>query len=269
MSGGLATRDRRDAIIYKGAVKLQYNGDGWFVRPVFNTYVHDFHTRHRSTPGYQNYVDRSDTHVGADLGLKVGPDSFVTLGYRAGRQTQADVLDVPTDYSSRYHRALVGLEAKPVSWFTFNGAIGPDFRTFTGDTPSGFDDQQVFLFANVSASVRPTDRDTVTLLITRLVQPGFGGRSAYEDTVYALTWKHVNGPFAVSLAGRAHRGEFLAPVVRDDWIYTISPSVEYRFNAHAAMELGYAYELGDSRIDEMPGREYERHVVYAALRLTY
>lgn len=267
--GGLAIRDRRDAVIYKSTIKAQYTADGWFVRPIVNAYVHDFQTRHLSTPGYQNFADRSDLSVGVDLGLKIAADSFVTLGYRAGWQTQADVLAVPTDYTNRYQRVLLGLEAKPAPWLTLNAALGPDFRTFTGDTPAGFDDEQVFLSANVSASVRPSDRDTITLLITRLVLPGFGGRSAFEDSVYSLTWKHVNGPLTISLGGRAHRGEFLDPVVRDDWVYTISPSVEYRFNAHATVEVGYACELGDSRIDNTPGREYERHVVYGAVKLSY
>jgi hypothetical protein len=267
--GGLAVRDRRDALIYRGTIKAQYSAETWFVRPISQFYFHDFQTRQLATPGYQNYADRSDINVGLDSGLKVAKETFLTLGYRAGWQSQQDVLAVSTDYANSYHRVLFGVEAKPTNWFTLNGAVGPDFRNFDGDTPVGFDDSQTFVFANVSATLKPTERDTLTALVTRLVQPGFGGRSAYEDSAFSLTWKHTRGKFTASLAGKANRGDFLSPVQRDDWVYTVSPSVEYKINPHASVEVGYAYELGDSQFDATPGRDYERHVTYAAVKLAY
>lgn len=114
--GGVPIRDRRDAAIYKMNYKVQYTSGSWLVRPQFAAYIHDFQTLHESTPGYENYVDRSDFGQGVDVGYKFMKDTYLIAGYRYGWQHQAELLDSPVEYSNLYQRLLFGLEGKPLPW---------------------------------------------------------------------------------------------------------------------------------------------------------
>jgi hypothetical protein len=70
-AGGSPVRDWRDALAYRSSVQLKQSWGAWFARPAFTFYDHDFQTIHKSTPGYQNYVDRSEFTVSAaDSGNK-------------------------------------------------------------------------------------------------------------------------------------------------------------------------------------------------------
>ena len=64
-------------------------------------------------------------------------------------------------------------------------------------------------------------------------------------------------------------GDWLAPVSREDWIYTVSASVGYTFHRHWNAELGYSYDWVDSRVDNTEGREFTRHLVALGVRYNF
>ena len=70
------------AAIYKMNYKVQYISGAWVVRPQFAAYIHDFQTKHESTAGYENYVDRSEFTAGVDVGYKFMQDTYLVVGYR-------------------------------------------------------------------------------------------------------------------------------------------------------------------------------------------
>ncbi|MBE7502498.1 MAG: hypothetical protein HS113_19870 [Verrucomicrobiales bacterium] len=49
-----------------------------------------------------------------------------------------------------------------------------------------------------------------------------------------------NAQWAANAGFRLYIGEWLAPVERDDWIYTASAGVSYQHDAHWSADLGYS-----------------------------
>ncbi|MCU0785728.1 MAG: hypothetical protein MUF81_17130, partial [Verrucomicrobia bacterium] len=139
--GGIPLRDRRDALIYRGGLKLTWTLGNFFLRPVGSAYIHDFGTKQKlaaTVPAplfYVNYNDRQDVNGGLDLGYKLAEKTSLVAGYRYGRQDQfrgpsvfnaAVFADSP--YDSAYHRALVGVEGSPTPWLKLAVLGGPEFR---------------------------------------------------------------------------------------------------------------------------------------------
>jgi len=130
--GGIPLRDRRDAFIYRGGLKLTYTLDRFFLRPVASAYVHDFKTLQQTLVAplvYENYIDRQDVNGGLDIGYDVGNKTFLILGYRYGQQDQYKLLGVDSPYDSSYHRILFGVEGSPVPWLKLAALGGPEIRT--------------------------------------------------------------------------------------------------------------------------------------------
>lgn len=270
-AGGPAVRDRRDATIYRSSFAVTQELGKWFVRPSFSFYLHDFQTDHRATPGYQNYVDRSEIVGGSDLGTPLNKEFSVWAGYRYGIQDQAQLLLFPEEYDCTFHRALLGVDGQLFKWCKIGVTIGPEFRRYGDKVPAAFGDRrETILYVDAMATATPTKTDTITLLLKRFEQPGFSGRSTYDDLTCDLSWKHkFDATWTVGLGGRAYNTDFLTPVVRNDWILSASVFVNYTLNARWNAEVSYGYEDGLTRTANASGREYERHLIALGIKYIF
>lgn len=276
-AGGPALRDRRDAVVFRSGLKFTRTWGNWFVRPMASAYIHDFRSEHIDVPGYLNYDDRNEYIGGFDAGIAgtsgaTGAEALrLGLGYRYGRQDQAPLMDYPEEYDNAYHRALAILEGSPWTWLKIAVAVGPEFRRYGDQVPATFGNRDVVnLFADVSATLTPSPVDTVTVAVRQFEQPAFGGRAAYEDLTYDLSWRRRLGKrFTVGAGGRAYNTDFLQPVVRNDWVWSANAVVGYTPVKSLQAEISYLFEDGESRVDNTAGREYSRHVVALGLRYTW
>lgn len=272
--GGIPLRDRRDALIYRNGFRAYHPHGNWFFRPVAWSYVHDFRTEQRNPaayPGYQNYLDRNDLSAGVDIGYKAFRDAYLVCGYRYGFQDETPLPWNPIHYSNHYHRFVFGLEGKITDWLKVAGVAGPDYRSFNSNhTPQGFEDFHTRLYYDVSLSLLPTKADTVTLLCRQYEQPAFGAASVYEDITWEVTWRHqfARG-WAASSGFRAYIGDWLAPVSREDWIYTASAAISYVRDQHLSGELSYSYDSAESQVPATAGREFRRHLVSLSAKYAF
>lgn len=271
--GGIPIRDRREAIVYRNGFRAVHAHDPWFFRPAAASYIHDFRTETRSPltdPFYQNYVDRDDFNVGLDAGYKALPNAYLVLGYRFGFQREPPLPGLSVDYSNDYNRLLFGLEGKLTDWLRVGAALGPDYRDFNHDTPPGFDDHHTKLYVDAVVTLIPTKEDSVAFTIKQYEQPAFGAPSAYEDITYDVAWRHKFSPrFTSALGFRAYGGDWLAPVNREDWIFTPSATLAVTLNRHFSGEVAYSYDWVDSLVPNTAGREFTRHLGTVGLKYTY
>lgn len=273
-AGGPAVRNRRDAAIETGKLSLTHTIGCWFLRPVVTAYVHDFQTRQKTTledPFYQNFVDRNDFNGGVDAGLNVAPGLAAVVGYRYGRQDQAELFGNPLRYDNSYHRVLAGLEGTVNGWLKLNLSLGPEFRTYGDHVAATFQEtDRVYLYVDASATLTPTTNDTLTLTAKRFEQPGFTGRSTYDDSTYAILWRRkLSAQWTIGLGGQAYNTEFLLPAVRNDWIYSGNALLACAVTKQFSAELSYGCDFGENAVAGLnaPAREYRRQIV--ALGLSY
>lgn len=266
--GGPQIRDRRAALLERGQVRVTQTLAEWFVRPAVGGYFQDFETLRRTTPGYQNFADRTDWNGGADVGRMVLDKTWVVLGYRYGEQTQAKLFNYPEHYDSAYHRLLTGVEGQPWAWLNVAVSVGPEFRRYASSVPAGFNRNELYPYLDATVSVLPSKADVITVSGKRFEQPGFAGRSTYVDATYELTWRHKFGnKLNVGLGLRAYNTDFLIPTMRNDWIVTPNLVVSYAFNRHLSAEVSYLYDDAFSLVPNTQGREYRRDL--AALGAKY
>ena len=274
--GGIPTRDRRDAAIFKNCFKLTQTIGQAFVRPVASFYHHNFMTeQHRTTEpgflGYENYVDRQEFGGGFDLGYEAWTGTWLVAGFRAGQQNQfKNQNGASSPYGNQYYRILAGLEGSPVGWLKLNVLAGPDFREFDTATPVGFNPDRVYTFIDASATISPTKADSVVLGVRRFLQPSFTSHCMYEDIVYEATYRHqFDSRFTAGAGFKAFGGEFRPPTQREDWIFTPSLSLSYTHNANLVADLAYSYDWVNSEISNTEGREYTRQLVWLGLKYTF
>lgn len=270
-TGGPAVRDRRDAAVYRSSFRVTQNLGEWFVRPVGSFYLHDFQTEHRATAGYQNYVDRHELVGGVDFGWRLNDKTSLWAGYRFGVQDQARLLNFSEEYDNTFHRVLFGVEGQPAKWLKTSIALGPEFRRFGNRVPTKFDSRDVInVFVDASVTLTPCKTDAITLSVKRFEQPGFGGRSVYEDMTGDLSWKHTFNPrWSAGVGVRAYNTDFLEPIVRNDWVLSANAFVNCAISAHLSAELSYAFEDGLTCDSKSSGREYERHLMAAGIKYVF
>lgn len=264
--GGVAIRERRDAVVLNSKASLQCDlDDAWFVRPVVSLYLHDFHTQQKSEAGYQNYVDRNDLNAGADLGRTLGEGATKTavfVGYRFGHQYEDDMTDNLVDYSNEYHRVLIGVEGTPRKGVTLNAQAGIDYRTFGPHIVPGADSAMLVPWADATAKWAFTDNDTLTLGVISFMQPGFSGRSVYQDSIYQLSYSHkFSSEWTTTLSAKAWNADFAPPALRNDWLYTLSAGVEWTPKKGVTLGTTATYEWSDSRVPNTDAREFDRTYV--------
>jgi hypothetical protein len=268
--GGIPIRDRRAALIYRNGFRALHTHGNFFFRPVAWSYVHDFHTEQRTNIGYQNYVDRNDFAVGMEVGYKAFRDAYLVVGYRYGFQDEPPLPWSPIDYSNTYNRFVFGFEGTVTSWLKITGLVGPDYRDFTGHTPPGFNDHPTVLYYDATIVVTPTKQDTFTVLLRQFEQPAFGNPSVYEDITWDLLWRHqFSAKFSVTTGFRAYGGDWVAPVAREDWIYTPSILIRYAPTKHFIGEVSYTYDRATTRVPNTSGREYTRNLVSLGLKYAF
>lgn len=273
--GGIPMRDRREALIYRNSFRLTHPiGKDFFVRPVTSIYIHDFGTDVRdvrTNPFYENYVDRSDYNFGLDVGRSVSATAKAFLGYRFGFQVEpTSIPGAPWNYDNNYNRVLGGLEGTLAPWLKVAAALGPDFRSFTGDTRKGSDDHHVRLWVDATVTFLPTKSDSIVASVKQYEQPAFGSPSVYEDITYDLLWRHkFSAKLSASAGFRAYGGDWAVPVSREDWIFTPSGSVNWSITPHLSADLAYSYDWVDSVVPDKPGREFTRHLGSVALKYSF
>jgi len=277
-AGGPAVRDRRDALIERGLLRVTQTFGQWFVRPVLEGYLHDFETQHKMTAGYQNFVNRTDLNGGVDLGWTGIENTSLYAGYRYGVQTEDQLFpNINTAdaayYSSHYNRFLLGVEGKPWDWLKLNASAGPEIRQYDSSVVSaGFDRNQIYCYIDGTATITVSKYDTVTLLAKSFEQPGFSGRSAYLDTTLDLAWRHkLTDKLTIGAGVHGYNTDFIKPsLTRNDWILTGSAVASYAFTKQLSTELSYLY---DSAMNEesayYPAREYSRQCVSLGVKYSF
>ncbi len=282
--GGIPLRDRREAFIYRGGYKLTWTIGRFFIRPVAAAYAHDFMTLQHPTAFYgansvyENYVSRQDVNGGVDIGCDVGRKTYLVLGYRYGRQNQAELLGVSSPYNSAYNRILAGVEGSPAPWLKLAALGGPEIRTWSdNNTPAGFDRNRLVYWVDATATVIPDKCDTVTLFNRRFQQPAFSSQSMYDDITYGANWKHTfNEHFSANVGFQLYIGDWVAPVNRNDWIYTPSAGATYVFNKHVSAEASAFSDMAKNKVRTSgagatyaEGREFTRHLASVTVKYAF
>lgn len=269
-AGGIAVRNRRDALVYVAGANAKVPLSRFFVRPSFSYYLHDFQTRQLNLPGYLNYVDRDDIQGGFDLGAEVAGQTFVTLGYRLGHQDQDALAWSPMEYSNDYQRLLVGLEGQPWTWLKLSAMAGPDFRHYGPNVAATYPSSDTVLYADATLTLIPTPLDQLTFKAKQYQQPGFGGRSIYNDKTFSVQWRRRLDPgWTVGAGFQAYNTDFIESADRDDWIFTPSALVSRKFNRSLSAEVSYTYDWTHSAVSGTPAREFTRHIFNLGVRYTF
>lgn len=267
---GIPLRDRRDAFVGRSSFKLTHTAGPWLLRPVAAAYLHDFHTRQRRRSGYVNYIDRQELLAGVDLGRAISPTSWFIVGMRAGRQEQLKLHGEDSAYDHRLQRLVAGIEGKLLPFLQVNLLAGPEFRRTSAGTAAGFDRERTRLWLDASAALTLGPRDVLTIAARRFEQPAFASCSVYEDITYELAWRRkISDRLATTAGFKAYGGDWPAPFVREDWIFTSSASAQYAVSRRLVLEFACACERADSRVPATAGREYRRHLASAGLRFTF
>ena len=273
--GGIPVRDRRDALVYRGAYRFQWTKERWFIRPVASAYVHNFMTEQKDARyglgnyGYENYVDRSEYAGGLDVGYELFKNVKFFVGYRHGFEGEGRMAGSPYHYDTTYNRPLGGIEGQPWSWFKIALALGDDVHSSGGEVPKGFVMHYSKLWGDVLLTFLPTKQDTITFKFTRNTQPAFSSPSIYDDTQFDLSGRHVFSPhWAVGAGMKWYNGDWFEPVLRDDWVYTASATLAYTYDKHLSAELSYLHDWSDCSYPGIntSGREYTRNLVWLTLR---
>jgi hypothetical protein len=287
--GGIPLRDRRAAFIFRNSFRLTEPVGDWFFRPVAASYIHEFETRQKFVPNskpdqirsneysYENYIDRQEVSGGFDVGYQVVRGIYLVLGYRYGQQDQfkgpidPDGAIVDSPYDNFYNRILVGVEGSPARWLKLALLFGPDIRTWDDSArlrqmyPT-FNQNKLLYYWDASATLLPTEKDTVTLKSLRYEQPAFSSFSMYEDIKTDLVWRRqFSGQVTATAGFTLYIGDWQQPVNRNDWIYTPNASVAYAFAKNLSAEVAYSYDWVDSRIPASVERytnshEFTRHL---------
>lgn len=280
--GGEQVRSRRGQTVAKGNGRLTYAAfPEAFLRGVGAASFQDFQTVQKpttgigATPGYANYVDRSEWSAGADIGWFARKDLALVAGVRFGEQRQGNLLGVKNNYSNTLTRFLLGAEGKVCPSFSLKFLGGPDVRQYTDSAvASGFDRTRATHYAEGSATWTSSKSDTFTLSMKDYLWLSSGGRGAYENILYDFVWKHTFSKTWSTTAGFNYQeGDNLKYVTpanyRNDSIYTISGGVAYALNARTKLDANIGREWSDSAVSNKPGREYVHWLVSAGITYTF
>ncbi len=254
-------RERRNQDQDRYTAQVQDNLGDFFFRPVssltyynLNTYL--FNTSLAPYKGYQDYIDRWDLNVGADLGYRLTKSLSLTFGYRDGYQHQDQfsvALNSDQHYSSnRYQRLLVGLEGKPVSWLTLNVAAGPDYRVFNPNAPIT-DLHTTRYYGEASASAALASNQSLTFAYKQWVFVSSTGLVPYEEISYTLAYHwSITKQFGFDLGAKYWETNYTlgddyagsAPSFRDDIQYEGSAGFSYTIVPHLVATVSDTYDKG-------------------------
>jgi opacity protein-like surface antigen len=266
-----APRERRNQDQDRYMALLQYDAGNLFFRPVssltlykLNTYL--FNTSLAPYEGYQDYVNRYDVNIGADLGYRLGPDLAVTLGARDGYQYQEQfALAINSDRhfsSNHYQRVLAGLEGKLMRWLDVKLSAGPDIREYNPQTPIT-DLNTTRYYGEAAATATLSRSQSLALTYKQWFFVSSTGLVPYEDISYTLVYHWTatkqlgvdvgakflnhNYTFGDDMAGSA-------PSLRDDVDYGALGGLTYAFTPHLVASLNYNYDDGQNAFASLPAK---------------
>jgi hypothetical protein len=276
--GTASSRERKEQFQDRAKAILRFDNESpYFFRTVASVLYYDLKTQLRqpvgSYAGWQNYVDRQDLNIGADIGYKATKDVSLWAGYRYGKQKQAALPWSLVQNNSDYNRFLVGVEGKLAPWLKIDLQAGPDYRSYTDGAHSGINGKNhtwLYTESSITADVSKTDSLTFTNKIWHWVSST--GVTAYRDSAYALAYKHkFSSAFSASLGVRALGSDYDLPATRKDWLYTYSAGLRYDFNKQVALTADYAHSNGENKLNAIafPGREFSQDVLSLGLRYAY
>ena len=276
-----APRERREQVQDRSTIALRYDGDGWFIRPAASLLYYDMMTELINVTGYQNYCDRYDVNGGADFGYQITPQMAVTLGYRYGQQYQQQFSFSPYSSPSEYQRLLVGFEGTPWKWLDVRVQVGPDFRSYPGDTLTHItpvnDKTPVKYYGEAMATAKLTAKDSLMLKYKQFQWMSSLGKVPYYDSVVDLSYRRaLTSRWGVDLGVRAwdanYAGGNLATCQRDDLQYTFLAGTSYTFSTHLSANLTYSLDLGRNAQDGIVNpqtREYNRNLISGSVLLKF
>jgi len=275
--GGAGVRARRDQATSKLGGQLTRTFSGGFMRAVGDLYANDFDVRHANTattPGYANYVDRSEWSAGVEAGHYVRKDFAIVASVRGGEQRQANLLGVSNNYSNTLTRFLIGVEGKPRSDLILRVLGGPDVRHYGNAVAAGFDRNQSARYVEASATWTPRATDTVAFTGKDYLWLSSGGRAAYQHTTANIRWQHTFSPsWSVALTSEVQVGDsrdyLPAATERLDWIYLGTLGLTRSFGPKTKLDLELTREWSDSGITAKPGREYTHWLASIGVRRTF
>lgn len=259
-ANGLALwRERRNQVQHRlKAHALLEEGSIGFARATIAVLDYDYRTHVQS--GCVSFTDRRDAVVGLEMGRRV--ESGWTLGVRAGKQRQATI-PLPGggfEYSNRYHRVVLGWEARPQAGRSFSFAAGPEFRQFTGAVdPQVMPDRRVRSLWFEAAGALPLSRSAS--LTAKAMQWTFlssTGKSAYRDLSFdvAATWT-PHPVVTLSLGARAQEADYF-PALRDDWHAMVTAGARIKLTQRLLVTLDLLRHEGWNGLAGMTGRSFQR-----------
>ena len=279
--GGEPVRSRHDQTITKVTGKITYAlCPKAFIRAVGSACFQDFGTTQKpttgpgSTPGYANYVDRSEWSAGADAGWFARKDLALVTGIRVGEQRQANLLGIKNNYSNTLTRFLIGVEGNILPKLSLSILAGPDMRHYTDSVAAtGFNHNPTTYYAEATAIWTPAKNDSMSFSMKDFLWLP-GGIGAYESTAYDLRWTHTftqiwSTNLGFNLQGADNTDYAVLAKQCDDVIYTTTIGTTYTLNTKTKLDLGVSHEWSDSFVANTPGREYTRWLVSAGVKYTF
>ena len=252
-------RERRAQSQDRYAISVQYDAGNAFVRAVsgltlykLDTYL--FNTSLAPYKGYQDWVNRYDVNVGADLGYHLGKDLSLTLGYRDGYQSQAQfALPINSDQhfsSNHYDRVLLGLEGKLTRWLSLKLSVGPDYRDFNASAAVA-NLRSTHFYGDATATAILSPSQTLGFTFKQWVFVSSTGLVPYTDAAYALTYhRTLSHSLSLDLGAKYLESNYTlgndfagsAPSLRDDADYQGSGGITYALSARLSLSYTYTYD---------------------------
>jgi hypothetical protein len=284
-------RERRNQYQDRYTAFLQYDTKYAFIRPIsalnfinMDTYL--FNNSLAPYKGYQDYVDRYDINVGADLGLKVAPNWALTIGYRDGYQYQqqfSEAINTDQHYSSNhYQRLLFGLEGR-LDWLVVKLAAGPDFRDFNPNTPIS-DLHTTRYYGEAAVTANFAQNQSLTLNYKDYVFVSSTGLVPYEEYTYSLIYHwSATRKLGVDVGAKLFEHNYTlgndeagsAPSLRLDYDYEGLGGVTYAVTPHLIASLTYNLDEGRNGLSSLPAkyepsyRDFEEGVFAAGLQYRF
>lgn len=266
---------------------LRYNWGELFARAAGSLLYYDLMTKHANPTGtyagWINYIDRYDINGGLDLGYKLDKTNTLFLGWRHGYQYQQAfpwTSGLRYNCNSHYDRLLVGIEGKPAAWLALSVTAGPDFRDYSApDSSRGIvDASPTALFLESNATITLGKADSVALVARQWRWVSSTGRTAYDDANWSVTWKHsFNKEVSFQLLGQRQNSDYsvyptaVSAVPREDTLYTLTPQITWTPHKQLSVTVDYTWQKGQNEVDHLSavGREYDRYVIGATVKLTF
>lgn len=256
--GGYEIRDRRDQLTWSHQATLSRREGPWLGRLLARGFLHDFQTQVRTTPGTQNYVDRSEWLFGLDAGGAVREGWDLGLGLRAGVQQQARLLDSPIAYSNTFWRPVAFTGGSPAPGWTVEAEVGPDIRCFDGPVVQGDARERTEWVYQAKAAWQAGSADHFSLKVRQMPVPSSSGRGMFRDGLWEINWQHQWGDHWKSVwAFQVHENDFY-PAARRDRVY--APRVEWHWDSGKDWKLSILAEFSTSEteVPHTEAREFER-----------